>query len=42
LVDALTFFNYSNGIILTLNQEDTLSISGKKIAIMPVWKWITR
>ena len=40
LLEALDYLKTDTGIILTLNQEDSLSIEGKQIRIMPVWKWI--
>lgn len=42
LVEAMKKFNFNKGTILTYNQEDELSIDGKKILIKPVWKWLTK
>jgi len=39
LTEAIEFFNLEEGTILTLNQEDYFNISGKKIKVVPVWKW---
>jgi uncharacterized protein len=40
LAEALEFFNKPSGIKLTLDQEDSLKISGKEIKLIPVWKWM--
>jgi predicted AAA+ superfamily ATPase len=40
LIEALDFFSLSVGTIITLDQEDSLNISGKIIQVIPVWKWI--
>ncbi|MCX6249685.1 MAG: ATP-binding protein [Bacteroidetes bacterium] len=42
LLEAINFCNLSEGLILTYNQEDTLSIQNKKINIIPVWKWLMK
>lgn len=39
LVEALTFFNLEEGIIITMNQEDEIIIDEKKIKLIPAWKW---
>ncbi|MFA6482066.1 MAG: ATP-binding protein [Bacteroidales bacterium] len=40
LIEALNFFNLSEGTILTLDQEDLLDLSGKHIWLIPAWKWL--
>ena len=40
LEEALEKLNLKEGLILTFNQEDELSISNKRIIIKPVWKWM--
>lgn len=40
LIEAIEKFNLKEGLILTYNQDDEISISNKKIKIMPVWKWL--
>jgi predicted AAA+ superfamily ATPase len=40
LLDALDYFNLSEGMILTYDQEEKLIKEGKKIMILPVWKWL--
>ena len=42
LLEAIHFCNLSEGLILTYNQEDTLGIENKKIAVIPVWKWLLK
>jgi predicted AAA+ superfamily ATPase len=39
LVEALTFFNLEEGIIITMNQEDEIIRNEKKIKLIPAWKW---
>ena len=39
LLDAMDFFNQQYGIILTFNTEDIIISAGKKIDVIPVWKW---
>ena len=41
LEEALEKLNLKEGLILTFNQEDELSVPNKKIIIKPVWKWLT-
>ncbi len=40
LLEALDYFNLSEGMILTYDQEEKLVKEGKKIIVMPVWKWL--
>ena len=40
LLAALKFFSLTEGLILTLNQEDVLRINEVKIRLLPVWKWL--
>jgi len=40
LDEAMQFFNQNTGTIVTLNQEETLSLSsGRTVQIIPFWKW---
>ena len=39
LVEALTFFDLEEGIIITMNQEDEIIQDEKKIHVIPAWKW---
>jgi predicted AAA+ superfamily ATPase len=39
LLAAMDFFNQEHGIIITFNSEDSVNISGKKITVVPAWKW---
>ncbi len=41
LEEALEKLHLKEGLILTFDQEDELSISNKRILIKPVWKWLT-
>ena len=40
LLNASEEFNCDNLLILTNSQEEELKISGKKMIVMPVWKWL--
>ena len=40
ILEALKKFNLKEGLILTNNQEDEFIIDGRKILLVPVWKWI--
>ena len=40
LLAALKFFSITEGLILTLNQDDVLRINEVKIRLLPVWKWL--
>lgn len=40
LLEALEIHGLKKGLILTVDQEDKLQISGKTIIVMPVWKWL--
>ncbi len=40
LLAAMTTFNLRNGLILTYDQEDELTLDNKKIFLKPVWKWL--
>ena len=40
LVEALARFNLKEGIIITLAQEDEFRVEGRKIRVMPAWKWM--
>jgi len=39
LIEALQFFNLETGYIITINQEDELIKEGKKVLLIPAWKW---
>lgn len=40
LVQAMTYFNLTEGLILTENQEDETRQDNRTIHITPVWKWL--
>jgi len=40
LVEALIATEQEEGAIFTLNQEDFIEDTGKKIMVKPVWKWM--
>jgi hypothetical protein len=39
LLDAMEFFNMEEGEILTCNTEDIILVNGKKINVIPAWKY---
>jgi len=41
LLEALESYSLERGTILTMDTEENLSINGKSIEIVPVWKWLT-
>lgn len=40
VLEAMETFGLEKGMILTHDQEEEREISGKKISIVPVWKWL--
>lgn len=40
LVEVMDKFNLKQGWILTQEQEEEMMIAGRKIKLMPVWKWL--
>ena len=40
ILDALKEFKLNEGLILTYNQKDEFFADGKKIRIIPAWKWL--
>ncbi|MFH0922753.1 MAG: ATP-binding protein [Candidatus Micrarchaeota archaeon] len=40
LLEALGKFKLNNGLIITHDQEDELTINNKKISVKPAWKWM--
>ena len=42
LVEALTSYNLNEGLILTYEDEDELTIKNFKIKVMPTWKWLLK
>ena len=39
LLGAMEFFNRKEGVIITLDTEDLILTGGKKIKVIPAWKW---
>ncbi len=42
LLNALKRFKLSEGHVITIDREDKIEADGKKISILPAWKWLTR
>lgn len=42
LIAAMNFFKIEEGIIITFDQEDEIEIEGKKIDVLPVWKFLLK
>jgi uncharacterized protein len=40
LMEALNQYNLSQGFILTTDQEEIIHQKGKKIIVLPIWKWL--
>jgi len=39
LKNAMLFFNLPEGLLLTMNEDDKITIGDRTITIKPVWKW---
>ncbi len=42
LLGAMSKFNLKDGLIITNNQEEEFTRNGKKIIVIPAWKWILK
>lgn len=42
LLEALEQFKLDEGIIITYDQEDSFIEKGKKIKLIPAWKWMSQ
>jgi len=42
LLEAMSFFNLEDGLVLTDDTEENFEQTGKHIKIMPVWKWLLK
>jgi len=40
LLEAMNYFKLKSGIIITLEQEETIKEKNKTIQIIPTWKWL--
>ena len=40
LIQAMSKYKLKEGLILTMENEETINMDGSKIIIMPVWKWL--
>lgn len=40
LLDAMEKFNLKNGLVITESREEERKIDGRKIKIIPAWKWL--
>ena len=40
LLEAMEKFKLKNGLIITESQEGERKVSGKKIKIIPAWRWL--
>lgn len=40
LAEAMDKFKLKQGLILTYDQEEEIKIKGKKIIVIPLWKWL--
>ena len=40
LSEAMEKFKLNEGLVLTNSQEEDIKIKGKRIKVMPVWKWL--
>ena len=42
LIEAMDKFKLKEAVILTHEQEEELKVKGKKIKVLPVWKWLIK
>lgn len=40
LLEAMDYCRLKRGLILTFDQQEEITVEGKKIEIIPVWKWL--
>ena len=40
LLDAMRIYKLREGLLLTFEEEDVVDIDGRRIVVMPVWKWL--
>ncbi len=40
LKEAMNFFSVNNGLLITSQFEEDVHVEGKKISIIPLWKWL--
>lgn len=40
LLEALKKYKLREGVIITEDQEDTIIIDGKKLTVIPIWRWL--
>ena len=40
LVEALTELKLASGLLITRDQTDSFTVGGKKITVVPAWKWM--
>jgi predicted AAA+ superfamily ATPase len=40
LMDAMSIYNLNEGLIITTDNQEDIEIDGKRISIVPVWKWL--
>ena len=42
LISALNAYNLTEGLILTDDETEEVTIDNKKIQIIPIWKWLLK
>ena len=42
MVEAMEKLDIRKGLVITMDQEDTSTIQGKNIEIVPAYKWATK
>lgn len=40
LIEAMSLYNLTEGLILTENEQDSIEVNGFLITIIPIWKWL--
>lgn len=41
LLEAMNNLHVEQGVVVTFDQEDLMYVDGRKLKVMPVWKWLT-
>ena len=40
LLEAMNNLHVEQGVVVTLDQEDLMYVDGRKLRVVPVWKWL--
>jgi len=40
LLEGMVYFKLDSSYLVTANRDETIEIEGKKIVVVPMWKWL--